>query len=71
VRPEVAAICEEIGIYRPSKQVMLQRLYDKFMQNAQTDWDFGGYVLTFIRGGEVSRSVPVDPMAEGVIRKIA
>lgn len=28
-------------------------------------------VLTFIRGGEVSRSVPVDPMAEGIVRKIA
>lgn len=28
-------------------------------------------VLTFIRDGEVSRSVPVDPMAERIVRKIA
>ena len=28
-------------------------------------------VLTFIRGGEISRSVPVDPMAERIARRIA
>ena len=61
VRPEVATICEEIGIVRPSKQRWLQRKYDRFMESAQTDWDFGGYVLTFIlKAGEVARSVPVD-----------
>lgn len=28
-------------------------------------------VITFMRGGEVQRSVPVDPMAEHIVRRLA
>ena len=46
----------------------LDRVYVRFMENAQSDWDFGGYVLTYLsRGGSVSRSVPADPMAERLV----
>ena len=57
VCPEVSDICTELGFTTPSKQRLLQRLYDRCMENAQTDFDFGGYVLTYLRR---SGSRPVD-----------
>lgn len=59
-----------LGVYvRPRD---LRRLYAYFMENAQTDWDFGGYVLTYLtRRGEISRSVPADPVGERVASRLA
>lgn len=37
----------------------------------ELDTEDGAAVLTFVRKGEVSRSVPVDPMAERIVRRIA
>ena len=68
VCPEVRVIAEEAGITRPRAILHLQRQYERSMQNAQSDWDSGGPVLTYIsRSGHVSRSVPADPMAERLV----
>lgn len=58
---DVLSVAEVHGISRLRDLRFLQQLYDHFIESAQTDWDFGGYILTFLRtSGEVSRSVPVD-----------
>lgn len=47
----------------------LHRMYERFIENAQSDWDFGGYVLTYLtpRG-----SLPVDgQVGERVARRLA
>lgn len=72
VCPEVARIAADAGITRPRAIRHLQDVYDRQMENAQTDWDFGGYVLTYLsRAGQVSRSVPADPMAERLAARLA
>lgn len=73
VCPEVEAVAREIGYVQPAKLRYLQRLYNRFIENGQTDWDFGAYVLSYLRkGGEVSRSVPVDgAVGERVARRLA
>ena len=60
--PDELAVLQQVkdsGKYiSPSR---LHAMYGRFIENAQTDYDFGGYVLTYLtRRG----SVPVD-MATG------
>jgi len=69
VCPEVAALCDRLGLDRPSKRQWLQRLYEKYTGRRD---DFEGYVLTFVRHrGEVARSTPVDPMAERIAARLS
>lgn len=50
-----------------SRRYIRQRL-----ASAQTDWDTGGPVLTYVtRRGEISRSVPADPIGERVASRLA
>lgn len=52
-----------------SRRYLRERLRREFAR-AEDHWD-GGAVLTYIRhGGGVSRSVPVDPMAEQIASRL-
>lgn len=68
--PEEVAVLADIkaaGKYiSPSR---LHGMYVRFIENGQTDWDFGGYVLTYLtRHG----SRPVDgAVGERVARRLA
>lgn len=52
-----------------SRRFLRERLRREFAR-AEDHWD-GGAFLTFVRrGGEVTRSVPVDPMAEQIAARL-
>lgn len=73
VCPAVAEVAAIHGITRPRTLAHLERIYWQAIENGQTDWDFGGYVLTYLRKrGEVQRSVGVDiSVGERVARRLA
>ena len=47
--------CQAAGV--PVSRRYLRGLYSLYLENAQTDWDFGGWVLTYLTR---SGSRPVD-----------
>ena len=55
--PDVLAVARDLGVTRARDLRHLQALYDRYTAAADADWDFGGHVLTYLRGRQ---SVPVD-----------
>lgn len=64
---EIWAACVAAGT--PTSRRRLRHLYSRYLENAQAEWDFGGYVLTYLsRRGE---SVPVDATVGERVTRIA
>lgn len=67
--PDVLAAAEQLGTTRPSTLRWLQSTYDRLVESACVDFDFGVVVLTYLDRRGQSRPVDV-AVGERVTRRL-